>query len=235
MEATLEGKITNVRIQSNKLNNETITWPESLADDYLHWLSEDEFKNICFYDLTRRYKKTFKSYNTSQFNSDEGSHNKVRGARRYKFNQTHPGYKVSYLTELKQPTIPRIALPKDKLCALNELQLNAKNPTEVSIDKREMYAKMALLMFYPFQQLTDLTCKKSYWKNFHSELTKHNKNEETIFWKKGFEILQTIQDRDTLQRHVRRARDPICMVTVNKKPDEKINPRVKVIYKNKTM
>ncbi len=57
MEATLEGEITNVRIRSNKLNNETITWPESLADDYLHQPSEDEFKNICFYDLTRRYKK----------------------------------------------------------------------------------------------------------------------------------------------------------------------------------
>jgi len=57
MEATLEGEITNVRIWSNKLNNETITWPESLADDYLHRPSEDEFENICFYDLTRRYKK----------------------------------------------------------------------------------------------------------------------------------------------------------------------------------
>jgi hypothetical protein len=43
---------------------------------------------------------------------------------------------------------------------MNELQLNAKNPTEDSIDKCEMYAKMALLMFYPFCQMTDLTCKK---------------------------------------------------------------------------
>jgi hypothetical protein len=164
MEATLEGEIPNVRIQSNKLNNETITWPESLADDYLHRPSDDEFENICFYDLTRRYKKTFKSHNITQITSDEGGHHEVRGVRRYKFNQSHPGYKFSYLAELKQPTIPRIALPKDKLCALNELQLNAKNPTEDSIDKREMYAKMALLMFYPFRQLTDLTCEKSYWK-----------------------------------------------------------------------
>ncbi len=78
------------------------------------------------------------------------SHYEVRGARRYKFNHTHPGHEFSYLTELKQPTIPRIALPKDKLSALNELQLNAKNPTKDSIDKRVMYAKMALLMFYPF-------------------------------------------------------------------------------------
>jgi hypothetical protein len=124
---------------------------------------------------------------------------------------------------LNHPTIPRIALPKDKLCPLNELQLNAKNPTDDSFDKREMYAKMALLMFHPFCQLTDLTFEESYWKKFHQELTKHNKNENTIFWKKGFEILQNIQDRDTLQKHVRRARDPISMVTVNEKPDEKKN------------
>jgi hypothetical protein len=94
---------------------------------------------------------------------------------------------------------------------------------------------MALLMFYPFCQLTDLTCKKSYWKKIIQDLTKHNKKENTIFWKKGFEILQNIQDRDTLQKHVRRARDPICMVTVNEKPYEKKTLKVKVRYQNKTM
>ena len=50
---------------------------------------------------------------------------------------------------------------------------------------------------------------------------KHNKKENTLFWKKGFDILQNIQDRDTLQKHVRHARDPISMVTVNEKSDEK--------------
>ncbi len=98
-----------------------------------------------------------------------------------------------------------------------------------------MYAKMALLMFYPFRQLTDLTCKKNYWKKFHQELTKHNKKDNTIFWKEGFEILQNIQDRDTLQKYVRCARDPICMVTVNEKPDEKKYLKVKVRCQNKTM
>ena len=134
--------------------------------------------------------------------------------KKYKFNESHPGYKFRYLTKLKHHTIPRIALPRYKLCELDELQLNAKNPTEESIYKCEMYAKMALLMFYPFCQLTELTSKKSYWKKFHRELTKHNNKENTIFWKKGFEILQNIQDRDTLQKHVRCARDPISMVNV---------------------
>ncbi len=190
MEATLEGEITNVRIRSNKLNNETITWPKSLANDYLHQPNEDEFKNICFHDLTSCYKKTFKSYNTTKVNSDEGSHYEIRGVRRYKFNQCHPGYKFSYLTELKQPNIPSIALPKDKLCALNELQLNAKNPTEESIDKHEMYAKMALLMFYPFRQLTDLTCEKSYWKKFHLELTKHKRKKTHYSGRKGLKYFR---------------------------------------------
>jgi hypothetical protein len=62
--------------------------------------------------------------------------------KKYKFNESHLGYKFSYLTELKHHTIPRIALPRYKLCELDELQLNAKNPTEESIDKHKMYAKM---------------------------------------------------------------------------------------------
>jgi len=36
----------------------------------------------------------------------------------------------------------------------------------------------------------------------------------------GFEILQNIEDRATLQKHVTHARDPITMVTINTKPDE---------------
>ena len=54
----------------------------------------------------------------------------------------------------------------------------------------------------------------------HQELTNHNKNEETIFWKKGFEILQNIQDRSTLEKHVKRARDPISITTKNEKPNQ---------------
>jgi hypothetical protein len=36
MDATLEGQDINVRIRSNKLQNKIITWPDSLADDYIH-------------------------------------------------------------------------------------------------------------------------------------------------------------------------------------------------------
>jgi hypothetical protein len=37
----------------------------------------------------------------------------------------------------------------------------------------------------------------------------------TKFWEKGFEIIQNIEDRATLQKHVKRARDPVSMATIN--------------------
>ncbi len=57
MEATLEGQDINVRIRSNNLQNNIITWPDSLADDYIHRPIDYELDQICFYDMTRYHKK----------------------------------------------------------------------------------------------------------------------------------------------------------------------------------
>jgi hypothetical protein len=55
---------------------------------------------------------------------------------------------------------------------------------------------------------------------FHNELERHNNNKETVFWKKGFEILPNVQDRSTLEKHVKRARDPMSITTKNEKPNK---------------
>ncbi len=150
MEATLEGQDINVRICSNKLGKKTIPWPESLADDYIHQPIDKEFEEIYFYDMTRHYKKTFKDIRIIDVKDKEGSGYKVKGVKKYKIKQSHPGYKFSHLTELKHHTIPRISLPKEKLCPMEEFTLYLTNPTEGLLDNCEIYAKMALLMFIPF-------------------------------------------------------------------------------------
>ncbi len=164
MEASLEGQETNVRIRANKSKDGIIkTWPDSLADDYIHRPIDEKFEQMCSYAMSKRYKKYFRPTKTSidvTPNKDSGI--KVKGAEKYKFRESHPGYNFSYLTKLKHPTIPRISLPPGKLCSLEELDLQKDKPTEESCDKREMYAKMALLMFYPFRQLNKLTCAGSY-------------------------------------------------------------------------
>ena len=61
MEATLEGQDINVRIRTSKIpGSEFKCWPDSLADDYIHRPLQEEFKNICYYDMTSRYKKIIK-------------------------------------------------------------------------------------------------------------------------------------------------------------------------------
>jgi hypothetical protein len=192
-----------------------------LADDYIHRPIDEKFEQMCLYAMSKCYKKYFRPTKTSiDVTPNEESVIKVKGAKKYKFRESHPGYKFSYLTKRKHPTIPRISLPPGKLCSLEELELQIDEPTEESCDKREMYAKMALLMFYPFRQLNELTCAGSYWKKFYKELHHHLNKETTQFWKKGFNILQNIEDRSTLQKHLKRARDPIAMTTVKTKPKE---------------
>jgi hypothetical protein len=58
-----------------------------------------------------------------------------------------------------------------------------------------MYAKMALIMLYPFRELSNLTCiGESYWKTFNQELTSHHNKEHTKSGKKDlkyFKIYRT--------------------------------------------
>ncbi len=152
MEATLEGQDINVCIRTSKVpGGELKFWPDSLADDYIPRPIQKEFEDICFYDMTSQYKKIYKSY-------------KPKSIQMYEFSESHPGYKFSHLSKLKHSTIPRIALPQYKLNSLEELELQHTNSTEKSHDKQEMYAKIAVLMFYPYQKLNNLTDDRSYWK-----------------------------------------------------------------------
>ncbi len=60
MEATLEGQGVTVQIRSSKSEEKIITWPESLADDYLHQPIAKEFEQMCLYAMTSLYYKRFK-------------------------------------------------------------------------------------------------------------------------------------------------------------------------------
>ncbi len=153
--------------------------------------------------MTRCYQKVFKTLQR------ESKH-------KYKFSNTHPGHGLSHLTKSKHATVPRTTLPKRKMCPLKKLDLSHPKPTEQSLDKHEMYAKMALLMFYPVWCLDDLTIEGSYWETFSGQLWNHLENKETKIWQKGFEILKNINDRLTLEKELKCAKNPIFLMTNNK-------------------
>jgi hypothetical protein len=106
MEATLQGQEINVQIRTIKLaDGQSKSWSDSLADDYIHWPQSAAFEAMSFFELTRHYKKVFKPL---QRDSEDN----------VQFSVTHPGHKFSHLKRSKRPTIPRIALPKRKLCPI---------------------------------------------------------------------------------------------------------------------
>jgi hypothetical protein len=71
MEATLEGQDINVRIRLNKLQNKIITWPDSLADDYIHRPIDNKLDQICLYNMTRCYKKGFNAFQKVHLSDEE--------------------------------------------------------------------------------------------------------------------------------------------------------------------
>ena len=51
--------------------------------------------------------------------------------------------------------------------------MNDSEVDEAVSERREYYAKMALLMFYPFRKAEDLIINVSYWEKFQHELQLH--------------------------------------------------------------
>ena len=55
----------------------------------------------------------------------------------------------SHLCRRKFEVIPVMNIPKGSLCSIRELDLNTDNPSEEVETRQELYAKIALLVFYP--------------------------------------------------------------------------------------
>ena len=230
MEATIEGEDVNVnvRIRSTVVEGEVKTYQDSSADDYIHRPNNrpielgkppDKLNEMCYYEMTMKYKKEFKSKKECKSSVEreectdgqqDGDEEDTQGDRLY-FTKDHPGSSFCYLRERKLEVIPKTSLPEGKLCKLEELELGSECPSQGATEKREDYAKMALLMFYPFRDREDLLkVNGSYWELFDQEREKSFIcQDSTTFWPKGFEILQNIQDRMTLDKKMTRARDPI--------------------------
>ena len=103
-----------------------------------------------------------------------------------------------------------------RLCSISNLCIRKKECDENTTELREEYTKLALLMFYPLQKLEDIQIDGSYWNLFQRELFLFKRNEKTTMWKKGFEILQNIENRRLLQRDTPKQLDYITKYTVNK-------------------
>lgn len=237
LEAALEGNPVDFRLRVNRHKRQRFVWRDSLADDYIHRPTEPAIEKLCSYQLAMKYKKKFltfkqmKDLEESNISIDDDNEDESDdyfskaninfSGLGFPFKSSHPGHKFSHLAELSQEVIPKISLPPGRICSIENLEWNRTEGNE-TVDKfRDDYAKLALLMFYPFRTLADLKLDGSYWKRFSTELSCYKNGKDFTFWEKGFDILQNIQDRVTLEKDLKRARDPVTLQTFCRKSSKK--------------
>ena len=113
----------------------------------------------------------------------------------------------------KHFVIPQIT-STNKFPNISLLKIGEENPTDDVVNVREQYAKMALLLFYPFRARSDLIEDGSFWKKYRTSVR------EGTFWPKGLEILQNIQDINYNCPQLQKPVDPITASTTLRKHEK---------------
>lgn len=198
----LEGRPTTLRVRRTKNQKGDLKiYPDCFADDYRY--RPVLLESMCFYEQTMRYNRVF-----SKLKVVDGKEEQTKNA--IQFNKDHPAYEFSYLEKRKFPIIPRTSLPEEeKLCTIKDLDLaNESIATGVLHQRRETYAKIALVMFYPFRTLEDLKLNDRYWDKFMHEKKRLKESLPAVegaedmpkFWAKGIEILENIDCRISMDK-----------------------------------
>ena len=63
------------------------------------------------------------------------------GYQKYVFSEEHPGCKYSHLSKLVLSVIPKVSLPRGRLCHIKDLDINLDSPSEDTVECRENYAE----------------------------------------------------------------------------------------------
>ena len=102
------------------------------------------------------------------------------------------------------------------------------------MERRELYAKTALLLFCPLRSLEDIQVDGKYWKKFDGFRKFHFNLDANVspgtevhqkFYEKGFDILHNINTRLTVEKCQGRAMDPVTKVTTHDVTEDERNKK----------
>ena len=176
---------------------------------------------MCCYKVKLKYEKVKipkKKKNSSDGYDDNDVGSERESTTLFFFFDEHPASKIMCMRKRKHLVIPQISSTK-LFANISELKMSVESPSDEVIAAREEYAKMALLLFYPFCTRSDLTENGSFWKKYRLSVR------DGTFWPKGLEILQNIQDINYNCAQLKKPVDPITASTVlqQHEKDKEIN------------
>ena len=215
LEATLNGESTDFRIRSMTIDKQQHIYHDSTSEDYIYRPRQLEDK--CSYYMTMWYKKTTKSpKRIKESLNNPNNQPQGRGNSDLEFIEGHSGRHYTKLRKLSLSVIPIMFYDKDRLSEIRLLDLTSTQIYEETARIREEYAKIALLMFYPFRTIEDIQLDGSHWKLFQRELDLYQNGRNTTMWAKGFEILHNIEDRKAMQQDVEKRKDEVTRESKNR-------------------
>lgn len=179
-----------LRRRNRGKDQELVIWADYSINDYLH--RPDCLGNMSFYEFSTKFEKKPFSFNQMK-QLDENGLPLLREGEMH-FKEDHPGRRYCYLKKSSKLTIPKLSTPKGMLCDLDHLELGE---TDVGAETKLLridYAKIALILFYPFRgtEIFDtLVDDDDLWAKFQRL---KNETNEGLFWRNGIEILQNMQD-----------------------------------------
>ena len=140
-------------------NDEFLVWPDSFVDAYMY--RSEALENMSAYEFVMKYEVVYKNAKQNE-NSQTGG---TRSSKRYKggrfdFTDKHPCKGRAHVRQLKHERIP-IVYSKDGYTDISLLDLDSESPSEAAKIQRENYARLALLLFYPFTEWDDLKAFKN--------------------------------------------------------------------------
>ena len=241
----LEGKDADFRVRTNysQSRKEKIVWPDSIFDSYRYRSSNpsDKLEDLCYYEFVSKFEKInkkFKQMNSQKIDGDNHdeyrledgmndnsmSQNTLR-ENQFPFTRDHPGYEFSYLQRREHEVFPIISITEGNLCRIEELEIGSDAPYASAVEKREKYAKAAMIMFLPFRTLADLQDEtgdpeSKYWRRFRDAI------DNNLLWTEGIEILDNIDHRETAG-HMKGASEPLQHSTKYEKVEDEDDDKEK--------
>lgn len=146
-------------VDNNDNNDEEIiVWPDCFADIYMMRPETETVEKMSAFEFVMKCEVVYKNPQPNE-NSESDD---TRSSKRYKggildFTDQHPSKGRAHVRELKHERIP-IIYSKYEYTNISLLELNSNSPSEAAINHRESYAKLALLLFYPFRDFSELKC-----------------------------------------------------------------------------
>ena len=219
---------------------EVLIWPDSFADNYMK--RPEDLKEVSAFEFVMKYEVVYKNAQENQ--DSESSSRDIRSSKRYKggrlsFEEGHPCKGRAHVRRLKHERVP-IIYSKHELIDIALLELNDSDPpfedspSEAAKIYREQYARLALLLFYPFtefsqlkmsraevlQQSNDDACaeERTFWCKFEYALQNGDlKPDSTHSFGniKAEDVLEHIQDRLNCQK-LPKCKDKLLESTVCK-------------------